>query len=299
MQGYQCIGVCSGWGAQVRACEEGPSRLLQWGLIEKLRALDIPVLSAELLYPLIQAKQRACALNQSLPLIHDINMRLSQSVASSIRSGNIPFCLGGDHSMAVGTWNGVYEALGETSLGLMWIDAHMDAHTEKTSPSGAWHGMPLAGLLGHGHPTLSAPLYKEPILLPEHVCLIGVRSFEKEEYALLQDLQVKIYFMEEVEKRGLKAILEEALQRMPEHFGVSFDLDVLDPKEAPGVGSPEEGGLLLQEVCGCLPSLVTGRKKLMCFELVEYNPERDHQEKTADATLQILSHVLKKEGWPL
>jgi arginase len=296
---YKLIGAATGWGAQVRQCEDGPEALLKFDLVSKLRQQEIPILSTEIIYPLYQEKQRHHSLKESLRLVHDVNLRLCDAVQTSFLQGYKPVLLGGDHSMAVGTWNGVNEYLIEKKagpFGLIWIDAHMDSHIEETTPSGAWHGMPLSGLMGHGHPFLSAMKQPRPVLQPDHICLIGVRSFEEGEALLLKKNNVKIYYMEEVRERGMKAILDEAIRSVLKKvklFGVSLDLDVIDPAIAPGVGSPEQDGVSDQDLFSALTLLRENKDSMIAFELVEYNPHRDKQEKTAQMCFDILSAVLK------
>ena len=181
-------------------------------------------------------------------------------------------------------------------MGLIWIDAHMDSHTFETTPSGAPHGMPLAGLLGHGDPSLAKLKGKDPVLLPDNVCLVGPRSFEEGEAKLLKKLGVMIYFAEEVQKRGIGEVLKEAVQYVSRHtkvFGVSLDLDVICPEEAPGVGSPEKGGVHACDLKIALSS-VKDHPHFKVFELVEYNPKRNHHKQTATLCFEILSKVLNK-----
>ncbi len=277
------IGAASGLGAQLRECAEGP---------KYLHKTNCSFLPWDFIFPQEKVKQT------DADLIGEFNLRLADHVFSCLRDQEFPIVIGGDHSIAVGTWNGVYFGRGQLPLGLIWIDAHMDSHTPETTPSGAIHGMPLAGLLGFGPSFLSAPKGVCPILLPENVCLIGVRSFEEEEAALLQKLGVRIFFMDEVKRKGVDRVFEEALDQVTKNttsFGVSLDLDCLDPKEAPGVGSPEEGGILTQELLSALPKICT-HPKLSAFELVEYNPYQDVDNKTAGICKEIVSIVLQSIG---
>lgn len=294
---YQFIGAATGWGAQIRECELGPERLKEEQLIEKLRERKFSVSELALLYPLKKAREAKVPLIETLSLVHEFNLHLEKEVEKALELGHFPVVLGGDHSIAVGTWNGVYQFYKRKErlpLGLIWIDAHMDAHTPKTTPSGAWHGMPLAGLLGYGDPAMSRLIQDEPVLSPENLCLIGARSFEEGEAELLERLNVRIYFEKEVQKRGMEAILKEALSHVSQHskvLGVSLDVDVVCPEEAPGVGSPEKGGVPAQELLKAL-SLLRNYKQFKAFELVEYNPQKDPHKQTAKLCLDILSQVL-------
>lgn len=297
---YRLIGAASGWGAQLRACEEGPDILRSWGILEKLRQHNIPISSWKMLYPEKRAKRERVPLALALPLIYHLNLELAKEVEAAFSSFEFPIVFGGDHSIAVGTWNGVYQHCQKERslpLGLIWIDAHMDAHTPQTTPSGAWHGMPLAALLGYGDPMMAALIQKEPVLLPENVCLIGVRSFEEGEAALLDRLNVRIFFMEEVQKKGMETVMGEALAHIgsgKKSFGVSLDLDVITPEEAPGVGSPAPHGIHFNDLLNGLKGL-QDEKKLLAFEVVEYNPERDHHARTARLCYDILLAIIKGE----
>jgi arginase len=208
--------------------------------------------------------------------------------------GKLPVVVGGDHSCAIGTWKGVASALrARGPLGLIWIDAHMDAHTPQTTPSGALHGMPLASLLGYGDKRLTS-LGRGVQLLPKHVCLIGVRSFESGEAALLRRLGVRVFFMPEVVRRGLTAVMREALDIATTGtagFGVTLDLDALDPRDAPGVGSPVKGGIRAAELSTALAS-IQGHPALAGVEIVEYNPQRDRNGVTANVAAGLLEAVL-------
>lgn len=285
---YHFIGAATGWGAQIRTCEEGPTTLKnaaknpeQW----------------EILYPSVRFQDHNIPLKDALPLIHDLNKRLAGKVYDALRHNQFPVILGGDHSIAVGTWNGVVKFFHEKTqkpLGLIWIDAHMDAHTTETTPSGAWHGMPLAGLLGFGAPELSQLTEITPVLKPEHICMIGVRSFEEGEEKLLKKLGVKIYFMDEVKKLGFSHVLKEAIKHVSHNtagYGVTLDVDAIDPKEAPGAGSAEPNGIPVQELLQGL-TFLKNDSHLKAFELVEFNPSLDSENKTLNVCKQILSTVL-------
>lgn len=287
---FHVIGACSCWGAQIRACEKGPEALLDGKVFERLKKKGIDIHEVEMLYPEIQAKEKEIPLSQSLPLIHHFNTQLCHAVRKALQLQLFPIVIGGDHSIAIGTWNAF-----DPPFGLIWIDAHMDAHVPETSPSGAYHGMPVAALLGRGFPEMAALVKKGAVIAPQNLAFIGVRSYEEGEEALLKELGVKIYFMDEVKMRGLKEVLPEAIAHVTKRtsrYGVSLDLDAFDLKEAPGVGSPEEGGIEKREF---LPLLSLFRKdsRLIGFEIVEYNPDRDVDHKTLELTYEVLYEVMK------
>lgn len=277
MHPVNLIGVASGLGAQDHGCEDGPlflralkvfqggARPVTWGDMLRLGA--------------VTPESRVAAAAR-------LNSRLAQRVRDALAAGQFPLVIGGDHSCAIGTWSGVHQWLGERGeLGLIWIDAHMDSHTFATTPSGALHGMPLACLLGYGEKELTGIGTTEPKLHPEHVCLLGVRSFEEGEAALLKSLGVRVIGMQEIRQRGVRETLAEAMaiaSKGTVGYGVSLDLDVLDPAEEPGVGTPAPDGLLCHELEQALRQL-RHDPALLAMEIVEYNPYHDRGELTARA----------------
>jgi arginase len=218
---------------------------------------------------------------------------LADEVDQTLAAGEFPVVLGGDHSVAVGTWSGVARHAG-APIGLLWIDAHLDSHTQETSYSGAIHGMPLAFLLGRGDKRLLELGLPGRQLEPAHSVVFGVRSFESEEAEFLASMQVRVIGQAEIEQRGFQAAFDDALAIVagaPMGFGVSLDLDALDPAMAPGVGSPEPHGLAAREVQHSLHRLARGRG-LRCLEIVEYNPDRDRQGLTARLIGALIGQVL-------
>ena len=223
---------------------------------------------------------------------------LASTVSALVREHQ-PFCvIGGDNTCSIGTWSGVYDALHEQGdIGLIWVDAHMDSHTPETTESGHIHGMPLACLLGHGYPTLTAVLHAMPKLKPENICLIGVRSFESGEAALLQRLNVRVYLMEEVQRRGFAAVLSEAVQQVTQKtigYGLMIDIDSIDPQEAPAVDVPVLNGIHVTELLLGLWTL-TADPRLIATEITEFDPVNDKAritEKLIATCLTILSRSL-------
>ena len=195
---------------------------------------------------------------------------------------NQPFLLiGGDHSCALGTWGGVLNGLKQPGkFGLIWLDAHMDAHTFGTSPSGNIHGMPLAALLGRGDKKLAAMYPGSDFIQPENLILIGVRSYENEEYDLLKQATVEIVFASQI--NGLAQTLIQAIDKLSlscQTIGISIDLDFIDPEDAPGVETPAPGGIKARELIEAL-SLINRHPKVCGLEISEFNPEKDFKNKT-------------------
>ena len=283
------IGVASGYGAADPACQDGSEVVRALRFLSDLEAVadglhwDEPVRAAQ---PVP---------GDPIDAVQGVAARLADSVGRHLEQGDFPLVIGGDHSCAIGTWSGVKRSLGAPArLGLIWIDAHMDSHTLATSQTRNIHGMPLASLLGHGDPRLTGVAGDGPKLLPEDVCLIGVRSFESDEAALLKKLGVRVHFMHEIRRRGLSEVFAEALCRVNQHtcgYGISIDLDALDPVEGPGVGTPVPGGLLRTDMTDAL-ALAQGDDRLLAVEIVEYNPYRDEHFVTARAIHDLCQSLI-------
>jgi ornithine--oxo-acid transaminase len=280
----QVIGAASGLGAGLPGCGDGPARLRLAGLDMRLAARGLAIAWRETLFPdpvpgepPAEAVGRLCA-------------QLTDVVAATMREGHRPLVLGGDHSCAMGTWRGV-AAAAEGPIGLLWIDAHLDAHTPQTSYTGRLHGMPLAALLGQAADDLCVT---EAVLAPEHVCVIGVRSFEPEEAALLAALGVRVYPMPEIESRGLDTVLAEAHARVCNGtvgYGITLDLDAIDPADAPGVTTPVARGLRGGLLAAALAALGEHAAPL-AVEIVEYEPNLDRGGATARLIEELAAAML-------
>ena len=284
----QIVGVACGQGARDPRCGYAPEALRSAKLISRLHSRGVRAAWVDTIHP------RRPSSGDDWKAVHNVCKRLAQRVEGIVARGDFPVVLGGDHSCAIGTWKGIARgARNRGALGLIWIDAHMDAHTPETTPSGMLHGMPLACLLGYGKPLLTG-LADGARLEPQHVCLVGVRSFEPGEAALLQKLGVRVFSMADIVQRGLEAVLREALavvQRGTAGFGVSIDLDVVDPRDAPGVGTPAPGGTRAKDLVAALTRFAH-EPALIGAEIVEYNPYRDRHAATAGLVADLLDALL-------
>lgn len=228
----------------------------------------------------------------AIPVLAEINSYLAQNTFTAVEEKQPFITIGGDHSCAIGTWSGVAAALqNQGDLGLIWFDAHMDSHTPDTTPSNNVHGMPVACLLGHGDAALTQILTAHAKIKPENLCLIGVRSFESGEKKLLEDLKVRIFYMDEIEQRGLDVVIEEAVAIVSQKtsgFGISFDLDAIDPHSAPGVGSPAPDGIQPKPLLKAINS-IQNHPQLLGLEIAEYNPNLDIEAQTQKFALELIN----------
>ena len=287
----EVIGAAWGLGGADPSCADAPGVLAPL-LASRLGECGLRSLPGPMLSPSRNERRKELAVSKLCGL-------LASAVADSIRHERLPCVLGGDHSCAGGTWTGVARALRDRrpgDLGLIWIDAHMDAHTPGTSHTGRLHGMPLAWLLGQD----DDPLYglASGVVQPGRVSLIGVRSYEPEEEARLSRLGVRVFMMEEVRRRGLDDVFAEALAIATAGtaaFGISIDLDAVTPEDAPGVGTPVAGGIAGATLAAALAG-IGGRDDLAAVELVEYSPRADRDGRAADAAIAILQSALCGSG---
>ncbi|WP_034345541.1 arginase [Deinococcus misasensis] len=205
--------------------------------------------------------------------------------------GVFPICMGGDHSVSMGTVAGC--ARGERT-GLIWVDAHTDFNTPETSPTGNIHGMPVAHLCGIGHEKLLS-IAGEWNIRPEDIVMIGIRSVDTEERRLIKEHGVKVYTMRDVDEKGISRIASETLQKLGhlKRIHVSFDADGLDPTLAPGVGTPVEGGLTYREA-HLLMELFADSGKITSMDIVEVNPILDDKNRTAQVMVEMAGSLLGK-----
>ncbi|MBI2308201.1 MAG: ornithine--oxo-acid transaminase [Rhodocyclales bacterium] len=280
------IGVASALGAPFSDPKHGPAALRTMGIVAAVRRAGLDSgWGASIEAP---AGPRFAALGALLD-------EVAHEVSASVITGHLPVVLGGDHSIAAGTWRGVGRALGRAP-GLLWIDAHLDAHTPESSPSHNAHGMPLAALLGAGAPEMTE--VEGPPLDARRVAVIGVRSYEPAEMQLLATYGVQVYGMAEIRHRGLRTVFAEALDIVGgdgRPFGISIDLDALDPAAVPGVSTPVADGLAVAELSAALAGLIRDGR-CCAFEIAEYCPERDVSGLSARAAIELLEAACRPDS---
>jgi arginase len=206
--------------------------------------------------------------------------------------GVTPLVLGGDHSLAMGSAAGVATALAERGeqLGVIWLDAHGDINTPESSTSGNVHGMPVAHLVGWGDPRLSAIAVPPPAVRPEHLVMVGLRDLDPPERRHIHELGIAAYTMREIDERGLKSVMADAIAIAGRGTGgihVSCDPDWIDPADAPGVGTPVRGGATFREAHLAL-EMVADSGRLISMDMVEINPVLDERNRTATLAVDLI-----------
>lgn len=294
------IGIESGLGAQNQLTKDGPRFLkdnfhkIQKELLKN--GFDIEWEEIIKLEDFFNNDTEFLTFSQKEDLISKVCLSSKAKVINLINNNKFPIVIGGDHSLATGTWSGVAEAFNcHKNLGLIWFDAHMDSHTSHTSMSKAIHGMPLALLMGHGSSNMLETIFtNKEVLSPEHVVLIGIRSYEEGEEALLRKLGVKIYYIDEVNEKGLNNVFKEAisyLEKRTDKIGISLDIDAFDPIHAPGTASVEHNGLVPKDFFKALKNL-SSINQIVALEIMEYNPHLDQELKTFKLIDKIINNFL-------
>ena len=239
--------------------------------------------------------------NRNLKYLDEIKVaseHLSKQVYNMMTKNYLPLILGGDHTTAIGSIAGISRYLRERKkkLGVIWIDAHADMNSERTTPSGNIHGMPLAVSLGIGNKDLTHIDGFAPKVEMKHIAMIGVRDLDKGEATRIKRDKPIVYTMSDVDKMGIHEVMEKvisALYRKVDHIHVSFDIDAMDPFIAPGTGTPVPGGFdyregqLLMETLyarGCMDSL----------DVVEVNTRLDDRNKSGILASQLIASAFGK-----
>lgn len=286
------IGVPMDLGSTRRGVDMGPSALRFAMLGERLRALghrvedlgNLAIAHREIVY--LDARE-------VLPAIAAACEELAALAARTIRDGRIPVVLGGDHSIAAGSVAGVATAYAERGerIGLIWLDAHGDLHTPATSETGNVHGMAVAHLLGYGDQRLAGISRQVPAVRPQNVALVGVRDLDVSEREHVRDWNVAAFTMRDVDERGLRTVMANAVERACDGtvgFHLSVDADWVDPVEAPGVGTPVRGGATFREAHLAM-EIAHDSGKLLAVDFVEVNPILDVHNRTGELGADLIA----------
>ena len=295
------IGVPMDFGQLLRGVDMGPAAVRYTGLIAKLRMLGHKVQDlGDIRIPIRDCNTDICSDGQTLKIDKKKYVKEITKVCESIytvgkqaiESDQFPLFIGGDHSIAVGTVAAVTE---KEPSGLIWIDAHADFNTPKTSPSGNIHGMPLAILLGDGPSSLVNVGRPGAKVLPENVVLIGQRDLDSDEKKRLKKIGLTIFTMRDIDEQGINAIANKTLMKFVhlKRVHLTLDMDAIDPVEAPGVGTPVPGGITYREAHLLMESLADSGK-LTSMDLVEINPILDEANKTAKLAVELTLSAMGK-----
>jgi len=293
------IGAPLDLGAGRRGVDMGPSAMRVADLQQRLSRLSY-IVEDQGNVAVVQAEAREPGNPHAryLPEIAETCKRLAVMVEKAAGDGRFPVVLGGDHSAAVGTVSGIsrHYKKKKQKIGMIWVDAHADMNTPESSMSGNVHGMPLACIIGEGPKKLTHIFNYAPKVEPEKVVIVGLRNVDQLEKQHVRDSGVHVFTMRDIDERGMKAVMGDAIRFAMEDtagFHVSFDMDSVDPQQAPGVGTPVPGGLTYREAHLAM-EMAGDSGALLSMEVVEVNPVLDIANRTADLAVQLIASALGK-----
>ena len=287
------IGVPLDLGSGRRGVDMGPSAIRYAEILQRLKELgyqvhdtgDIPV-NRDAIRHLPGIRMHY------LEEIERVNVVLCQRVTEQLDLGRFPLILGGDHSIAIGALAGIRQRT--KKLGVVWFDAHGDINTPETSPSGNIHGMPVAICLGLGHERLTTIGGSDTRVDAKNFVQIGIRDLDPGEKNHLRELGVTVFTMHEIDRLGMSKVMEEAIRIASDgtdSVHVSFDMDVMDPLHAPGVGTPVVGGITYRESHLAM-EMLSAANIVGSAEFVEVNTVLDHGNQTAKVAVALISSLL-------
>ena len=299
MKSVHIIGVPLDLGGARRGVDMGPSAFRIAGLSDQISALgysvtdqgDLPSAIPETQQAVDPTKKYINEIARVCRELYDVAMR-------SHEAGALPLVLGGDHSLAAGSVAASADYVRNVTsypLGLIWVDAHADMNTPKTTSTGNVHGMPLAALLGQEPNELSS-IGSSPSVSPAHTVLLGIRNLDEKEKGEIRAAGVHVFTMKDIDREGIATIAERAIAIASKGTGgihVSFDMDACDPMHAPGVGTPVRGGLDYREA-HMVMELVADSQRLVALDLVEVNPTLDIRNTTAEFATELALSALGK-----
>lgn len=293
------LGVPLGYGAGMAGVDMGPAALRVARLTDRIAELGYQVSDRGDLH--LERPRTPAQPGDKLKYLPEISQaceRVATEVQAILQSGELPIVLGGDHSIAIGSISGVAAHCREReeTLGLIWFDAHADMNVPETTPSGNIHGMPLSALLGFGAPALTQIAGFAPKLDPRFCAHVGARDVDRGERELIRKLGIRFFTMREIDERGMSACMDEAIAIASQASGgyaVTFDVDALDPTDAPGSGTLVRGGLTYRESHLALEKIAEAGG--MCsLEIVEINTALDINNKTAELGVELILSALGK-----
>lgn len=289
------IGVPIDLGAGRRGVDMGPSAIRYAGLDERLQRLGWEIEDhGNVEVPVPETRKIKDKRLRYLPEIALVNEQLYFKVSEAITEGVIPLILGGDHSLGIGTLAGL--ASNGRCFGLIWFDTHGDYNSLDTTASGNIHGMSLAVANGIGAPELTSIGGKQKKIREENTVIIGAREIDVKEREMLQESKITVFTMRDIDQLGMKEVVTRGMKiasQGTDGIHVSFDLDVMDPEGAPGVGTPVAGGVTYREAHLAM-ELLADSGRISSMDMVELNPILDNRNKTAELAVGLICSAFGK-----
>uniref|UniRef100_UPI00262C3581 arginase n=5 Tax=Clostridium TaxID=1485 RepID=UPI00262C3581 len=291
------IGMPLFYGCDKPGVEKGPEELRKNNLIDifkenhdvyDLGDVDVEKANAE-------DKFLSNSKLKYLDQVVSANNGLATKVLTALENDTLPFIVGGDHSLALGSIAGASKFLGN-DLAVIWIDAHGDINTEETSPTGNIHGMPLAASMGIGYKKLTSIFFDDYKIKPENVFILACRDLDQGEIELINELNMHVWTNNDIDIKGANAVSQELLSIIREkeikNIHLSYDIDCLDPEYVPGTGTPVHNGLSFTESKILIESIL-GTSLVRSIDFVEYNPDLDENNRTIETCIELLKLISK------
>jgi arginase len=288
------FGVPMDLGQDRRGVDMGPSAIRYARLQSALEELGYPVVDLGNAATPIPETVDEDGEVRHLDAVREVCLEVAARAGAMASEDLFPVFLGGDHSISIGTVSGLARSFGRT--GVIWLDAHADFNMPETSPSGNIHGMPLSVLTGRGHPDLVRIGGEGESVRTEDVVILGLRSADEKERGLLLEAGVRVYTMKEIDAYGAASIVRRAFRDLShlERIHLSFDLDVVDPGIAPGVGTPVRGGLTYREA-HLVMELINEAGIVTSLDVVEVNPILDYSNETAELAVELVASLMGRQ----
>lgn len=228
-----------------------------------------------------------------LDQVVNANNNLATKVLEALENNTLPFIVGGDHSLALGSIAGSSQFLGN-DLAVIWIDAHGDINTHETTPSGNIHGMPLAASMGIGYEKLTSIFFNNFKVKPENVFILACRDLDEGEIELIDKLDINVWTNQDINDKGIDKVVKELLSLISskniKNIHLSYDIDCLDPEYVPGTGTPVSDGLSFSESKSLLEAIL-GTSLVKSIDFVEYNPDLDQNNRTKETCIELLKLI--------
>ncbi len=289
-KGISVVGVPMWLGQTRYGTNLGPDAIRAVGMLEYLKGIAPDVVDlGNIATSTAGSFNPAEASIKNLKPITAANKKLADKVSGIMSQDRFPLILGGDHSIAIGILAGIAKYF--NNLGVIWYDAHADINTPETSPSGNIHGMPLAASMGMGHPDLVNIGGYAPKIRPENIVFIGIRDIDEGERRLIAKKQMKVYTMDDIRQMGMARVMKETIEYLSQRCDgvhLSFDLDGLDPYEAPGVGTPVPDGISYNDSLMAVKTLFEANI-ITSADFVEVNPLLDKDNQTVAAAVSFIN----------
>jgi arginase len=291
------IGAPTDVGAGDRGASMGPEALRVAGLVSALAARGFEVRDCGNLSGPPNPGHAAVGGYRHLAEVAAWNREVYGAVHRELGAGRLPVLLGGDHSLSIGSISAVARHCRETgrALRVIWLDAHTDFNTSDLTPSGSLHGMPVASLCGFGPSELVQLDGVTPAIKPQWVRQVGIRSVDAGERRFVHEQRLAVFDMRFIDEMGMRRTMELALEDLEEdtHLHVSFDVDVLDPEIAPGVGTTVPGGMSYREAQLCM-EMIADTGLVSSLDIMELNPALDVRNKTATLAVDLVESLFGK-----